>query len=123
LEAEQFWGRVRNRAGIVPDVVTFNALLSLTGKSEKLETARRGEEYLAQLKLSHSKGNAACRPNAVTYAKAIELWENVRSHPEEAIQRVQAHWASMHRQGIMPSEAAYRAYNNVLQRNGEWKIR
>jgi pentatricopeptide repeat protein len=121
--AEQFWDRVRNRAGIAPNVVTFNTLLSIKGKSDKVETARHGEEYLAQLERLHSTHDAACRPNPVTYVKAIELWENVRDHPEEAIQRVQAHWASILRQGMTPSEAAYKAYMNVLERNGEYKFR
>jgi pentatricopeptide repeat protein len=121
-EAESFWDRVRSQFRVDPNVVTFNALLSLAGKSDKLEIARRGEAYLAQLELLHSNGDPACRPNPVTYAKAIELWENIRDHPEEATQRVQAHWATMKRKRMRPTEAACRAYAIVFQSNGESRV-
>jgi pentatricopeptide repeat protein len=117
LTAEDFWNRVRNMPSVKPNVVTINVLLSLAGKSDKVETARRGEAYLAELENLYREGDSACRPNLVTYTKAIELWVNInRRHQAEALRCVQAHWVSMQRQRMRPSDATRKAYLDIQQR-------
>jgi pentatricopeptide repeat protein len=118
MAAEDFWNCVRSMPSVKPNVVTFNVLLSLTGRSDQVETARRGEAYLAELVTLYRKGDSACRPNLVSYSKAIELWVNVKSHPAEAIQCVQAHWASMQRQRMKPSDATRKAFSGIQRRLG-----
>lgn len=117
LAAEDFWGRVRNIPSVKPNVVTFNVLLSLVGRSDNIETARRGEAYLAELMNLYREGDSACRPNQVTYTKAIELWVNIKkSHHAEAMGCVQEHWVSMQRQRMKPSDATLKAYLDIQQR-------
>jgi pentatricopeptide repeat protein len=117
IAAEDLWNRVRNMPSVKPNVVTFNVLISLAGKSDKVETARRGEAYLAELVNLYSDGDSACRPNLVTYTKAIELWVNINtSHQAEAMRCVQAHWVSMQRQRMKPSDATRKAYLDIQQR-------
>jgi pentatricopeptide repeat protein len=108
-----------------PDVVTFNALLSSLNAAGShgitLARARRGEQYLNQLKKLYAAGDSSCRPNAVTYTKTIMLWSNVKS-PESA-GRAQAMFHEMHNVIVFNSQTArsvglaYEAFIKVLEKS------
>jgi pentatricopeptide repeat protein len=108
-----------------PDVVTFNALLSSLNAAGShgitLARACRGEQYLNQLKKLYAAGDSSCRPNAVTYTKAIMLWSNVKS-PESA-GRAQAMFHEMHNMIVFNSQTgrsvglAYEAFIKVLEKS------
>jgi pentatricopeptide repeat protein len=108
-----------------PDVVTFNAMLSSLNADGShgitLARARRGEQYLNQLKKLYAAGDSSCRPNAVTYTKAIMLWSNVKS-PESA-GRAQAMFHEMHNVIVLNNQTArsvglaYEAFIKVLEKS------
>jgi pentatricopeptide repeat protein len=104
-----------------PDVVSINALLSSLNAAgtHDVATARRGEKYLHELKTLYAAGDSSCRPNAVTYTKAILLWSNVQA--SESVERAQAMLNEMHKlvvlgsQTARPMALAYEAFIKVLQ--------
>jgi len=86
-----------------------------------VNTARRGEQYLRQLKELYAAGDRSCRPSAVTYTKAILLWSDVRA--SEAVERAQAILDEMHQlveageRGVRPTPVTYRAFMTVLDKS------
>jgi pentatricopeptide repeat protein len=112
-----------------PDVVTFNALLSSLNAAGSYDNdnnvtvaharARRGKQYLQQLKKLYTAGDSSCRPNAVTYTQAIMLWSNVKS--PESVERAQVIFNEMHRVVVLNAQTvrsvglAYEAFIKVLQ--------
>jgi len=103
--------------GLSPDVVTYNALLSAMHLgAQDAVTARRGEQYLVELKELYAAGDTSCRPNAVTYMKAILLWSNIQTL--EAVERSQALLDAMHEMvavGTQTARPMASAYETVIQ--------
>jgi len=129
--AEQFFVETTEHHSIMPDVVTYNALLAaLNGVSiaKPRDAAMRGEEYLQQLDDLSSRGvEQTCRPNTVTYNQAISLWSNVKTNDpaiEEAVARAQALLDDMIRRfkagerDLRPNEQTWKAFSSVLNNCG-----
>jgi pentatricopeptide repeat domain-containing protein 1 len=95
------------KAGVRPDVITYNALISAYEKGGQWERARAAFEEMVA---------AGVQPNIITYNALISAYEQGRQW-----ERARAAFEEMVAAGVQPNVVTYSALISAYERGGQWE--
>jgi pentatricopeptide repeat protein len=109
---------------LVPNTVSFNAVLSAWAQSGDRAAPHRSEKVLTRMQALYEQGQADCQPNVASFNTVLNCWEKwANSTMREAPERAEAILHHMHHlfdagnMGVKPNVVSYSAVMHAWARS------